>query len=185
MIRSLDLSHGSDDVRANASRLSTTDDMRLLTALAALFFGLCCTGCTSWFDNSSSLYRAEELTQREQYDEAITAYREHIDDRLHVSNRPEWENPHFYLLRIGDIKLRQGDPKAALDSYQEAEREKVEPSLISDRYRAVASWYVEKGRLQEAFELLKTYRDRDSLLFDAMLDRIGRELTKQEARPAQ
>jgi predicted Zn-dependent protease len=103
-----------------------------------------------------------------------------MEDRLAESKRPEWENPYFYLLRIGDLQLRMDQPVAALESYQQAEAQKVESSLISDRYRATANWYIEQGRLQEAFDLLQKYRERDSLLFDAMLDRVGRALTDQE-----
>lgn len=162
-------------VRCDAFRVA---HVALLTYCSAVVT----IGCSSWHGSSSSLYRAEELTQQESYDEAIAAYREHIDDRLEVSDRPDWENPYFYLLRIGDIQLRQQQPGAALESYREAELQQVEASLISDRYRAVAAWYIEHGQLQDAFDLLKKHRDRDSLLFDAMLDRVSRELTTREER---
>lgn len=137
--------------------------------------------CSSWLGQSSALYRAEELTQQGNYEQAITSYEKHIQERVEVSGKPDWENPHFYLLRIGDLQLRQEKPLDALASYEEAERQKVEPTLISDRYRAVANWYLERGDLQQGFDLLTKYRDRDSLLFDAMLDRIGRELTAKDS----
>lgn len=75
---------------------------------------------------------------------------------------------------------RTGEPAAALEIYKEAEQHKVEAGLISDRYRAVGRWYAEHGQLAKALEVLNNYRDRDSLLFDAMLDRIARQLTAQE-----
>jgi tetratricopeptide (TPR) repeat protein len=154
---------------------------RRATMLIAL---MSCSACSSWLASSPELYRAEELSQQERHQDAIAAYREHIEDRLTESKRPEWENPYFYLLRIGDLQLRLDDPTEALKSYEQAEEQKVEASLISDRYRAVAHWYIERDRLQEAFDLLQKYRDRDSLLFDAMLDRVGRALTEKEtARP--
>jgi tetratricopeptide (TPR) repeat protein len=140
-------------------------------------------GCGFSSQGSSSLYRAEEFSQQERYEDAIASYRDHIEDRLSERTRPDWENPYFYLLRIGDLQLRMNQPTAALESYDLAEKEHVEASLISDRYRAVANWYIERAKLQEAFDLLQKYRDRDSLLFDAMLDRVGRALTAQESLP--
>ena len=134
-------------------------------------------GCLS---SRSKVEQAEELSRQGQYPAAIELYREHMNDRLAVGSRPEWENPYFYLLLIGDVQLGQGDPGAAISSYEEAERMKVEPSLISDRYRAVGRWYEEHNQLQKALDVLSKYRDRDPLLFDAMLDRIAKELTAQE-----
>jgi tetratricopeptide (TPR) repeat protein len=155
-----------------------------LVTVSAVFIALHVSACGSWFQGSPALYRAEELSQQERYDEAIVMYREHIEDRLKERNRPEWENPHFYLLRIGDLQLRMEQPAAALESYHEAEQRGVEESLLSDRYRALAQWYSERGKLNEAFQVLKKNRGRDTLLFDAMLDRVGRELTATEnAKP--
>lgn len=148
--------------------------------MQALCVALFVSGCGLLSKPINSANQAEEFTQQGQYEEAIALYRAHIEDRLAVSNRAEWENPYFYLLRIGDLYLRMEQPQAALDAYREAEANKVEESLISDRYRAVAHWYIEHGQLQAAFDLLKTYRGKDSLLFDAMLDRVGRSLTSQE-----
>jgi tetratricopeptide (TPR) repeat protein len=148
--------------------------------MLGLWLVVALSGCGLLFDSTTAAHRAEELTQQERFEEAISQYRVHIQTRLKVSNRADWENPHFYLLRIGDLYLRMGQPQAALDAYREAEANQIEASLISDRYRAVAHWYVENNQLQSAFDVLKTYRDRDSLLFDAMLDRVGRALTKQE-----
>lgn len=124
--------------------------------------------------------QAEELSRQGEYDTAIVLYREHMQERLEVEDRPVWENPYFYLLLIGDVQLGQGQPELAIVTYEEAERLKVEPTLISDRYRAVGRWYQEHGQSQKALEVLTKYRDRDSLLFDAMLDRIAKELTAQE-----
>ena len=124
--------------------------------------------------------QAEELSRQGDYSSAIVLYREHMQERLSLQSRPEWENPYFYLLLIGDVQLGQGQPEAALATYEEAEQMKVEPTLISDRYRAVGRWYQEHGQSQRALEVLSKYRDRDSLLFDAMLDRIAKELTAKE-----
>jgi tetratricopeptide (TPR) repeat protein len=134
-------------------------------------------GC---FSSSDRVQRAEELSRQGDYDAAIALYREHMEARLAIEDRPEWENPYFYLLLIGDVQLGRGEPEAALQTYEEAERQKVEPTLISDRYRAVGRWYEEHGQLQKALEELSKYRDRDPLLFDVMLDRIAKKLTAQE-----
>jgi tetratricopeptide (TPR) repeat protein len=140
---------------------------------------LCGAGCFS--SGPERLTEAESLTSEGRHDEAIAAYREHIAERLGTSERPEWENPHFYLLSIGDIELSRGNVDAALATYEEAEREKVDPPLIADRYRAVASWYEEHGQLQKALDILTKYREKDPLIFDSMLDRIARQLTAEES----
>jgi hypothetical protein len=110
---------------------------------------------------------AEELLANSHHKEAIVAYRNHIQNRLAAADRPEWENPHFYLLRIADIELEMGEPVQALET-------------CTDRYRAIANWYIERRELDSAFKLLQKHRQRDPLLFDAMLDRVGREITGRE-----
>jgi hypothetical protein len=102
--------------------------------------------------------------------------------RLHVENRPDWENPYFYLLLIADIQLGQGHVDEAIASVELAEQNKVDRFLISDRYRAAASWYERQGRLPEAAAVLSRYRDRDPELFDSMLDRIGKVIIAKEER---
>jgi tetratricopeptide (TPR) repeat protein len=136
------------------------------------------SGCFS--SGPTELLDAEELHTEGKHDEAIAMYREHITNRLEVTDRPEWENPYFYLLNVGDIELNRGNVDKALAAYEEAEREKVELPLVADRYRAVASWYEEHGELERALEILTKYRDKDPLIFDSMLDRVARELTKAE-----
>ncbi len=141
---------------------------------------LCGAGCFS--SGPEQLTQAEGLTSEGKHDEAIAAYRQHIAERLETTDRAEWENPYFYLLSIGDIELSRGNVDAALAAYEEAEREKVDPPLVADRYRAVASWYEERGELQKALDILTKYREKDPLIFDSMLDRIARELTAHETR---
>jgi len=133
-----------------------------------------------WSDSMNELKRAEELSRQGNYTEAIQAYRSHMQKRLALPNRPEWENPYFYQVLIGDIYLGQGDPTDALDSYLEADKQGVDSFLIADRIRSVAQWYEQKGELQSAIDLLTTHRSRDSLLFDSMLDRYARALVKRE-----
>jgi tetratricopeptide (TPR) repeat protein len=156
--------------------------MRALTlVLCTSLIGL--LGCFS--QGSENLRLADELSREGKYEAAIDAYRKHMEYRLSITNRPEWENPYFYLLLIGDEYLHRGAPVKALEQYQEAERKEVHPTLISDRYRAVARWYEEHGELQRALDVLKQFRDRDSLLFDAMADRVARTLTERENKELQ
>jgi tetratricopeptide (TPR) repeat protein len=160
------------------------------TITAALF--LAATSLIACSLGSDELRRAEELTREGRYDEAIVAYREHMESRLEVSNRPEWENPYFYLILIGDVQLSRGEPTAALTIYEESESKlascqdpeakKFHETLLSDRYRAVASWYAEHEQLEKALEILRRYRHRDTLIFDAHLDRVARALTEREQK---
>lgn len=151
-------------------------------SLTLVFLLSAAIGCSS-LRNASLPHQAEQLIQQEQYDQAIETYRRHIEARLAASGRPEWENPYFYLLQIADLQLKTARPKEALESCVEAERQGVENALLSDRYRAIAAWHIEHGNLQAAFDILKRYRNRDPLLFDSMLDRVGRALTTQDTRP--
>jgi predicted Zn-dependent protease len=123
---------------------------------------------------------AEEQLRKGELSEACESYRLHVEDRLADKDRPEWENPYFYYLIIGDIKLRDNKVKEALASYEFAEAKKIDVQLVSDRYRYVAQWYEKQGKPDLAMEVLKKYRERDPLLFDAVLDRVAREITRKE-----
>ncbi|MFN4894276.1 MAG: hypothetical protein ACK5GN_02460 [Pseudomonadota bacterium] len=136
-------------------------------------------GCSS-IGSSGMVDHAEELLANSHHKEAIVAYRNHIQNRLAAADRPEWENPHFYLLRIADIELEMGEPVQALETCTSADAHGVDAALITDRYRAIANWYIERRELDSAFKLLQKHRQRDPLLFDAMLDRVGREITGRE-----
>ncbi|MFM1847507.1 MAG: hypothetical protein RL417_981 [Pseudomonadota bacterium] len=143
-------------------------------------------GCRTIFHGSSSgdhLRAAEESTRRGDISTAIESYRSHIAFRLTISDRPTWENPSFYELMIGDLELRRGDVAAALSAFERAEAAGIEQGLVSDRYRAAGAWLELNGREMEALDLLKKYRERDPLLFDAMLDRIAKEVTRKEESP--
>ena len=126
------------------------------------------------------LNQAEEYMRQGKTDQAIEAYEEHMRERLAVKNRPEWENPYFYYLIIGDIELGRDKVDQALSMYTQAENEGVHSSLISDRYRYVASWYENRNQLDEAMKILKKHRHLDPLLFDSMLDRIAKEIVRRE-----
>ena len=143
-----------------------------ITSLLTLCLTLSCSPLTI-----SSVERAEHLSEEGRFEEAIEIYRRHIQERQSVTDRPDWENPHFYLLQITDLQLQMSQPDKALQTCAEAEQAGVDPALVADRYRTIANWYEERRDMQAAFDILKRYRDRDPLLFEAMLDRVGRALT--------
>ncbi len=139
-----------------------------------------CQSCAV-VDSSSDLVTQAEIAMEEgRYDDALESYRAHRDNRLEASDRPEWENPHFYTLLMGDVELRRGDPEAALRLYTKADQERISPSLIDDRYRAVAAWHLQNEQFDKALEVLKTHRGRDPLLFDAMLDKVAKRMTLKD-----
>jgi len=135
------------------------------------------TGCSNPY---TLLQRADSHTQQKKYDEAIEAYRKHIAFRLKVEGRPDWENPYFHLLQIGDLLILQDKVSEALSTYEEAEKHNVDPVNVSDRFRFVASYFERQGKLEEALKVLTTYRERDPFLYDLVRDRIGKELLSQE-----
>lgn len=138
-------------------------------------------GCTSPINSRyRELERAEGLLQEKKYDEAIAIYRSHLEYRLNVEKRSEWENPYFYLLLIGDVELTRQAPEAAYAAYSEALTRKVDRNLISDRMRGIARWYEEKGNLQKSIEILQAHQDLDPLLFDSTLDRLARTIAAAE-----
>ena len=125
----------------------------------------------------------DSLFAEGKYEQAIHEYEHHIQDRLKLHERPEWENPYLYYLDIGDAYLRLGRPDLALGTYLEAEQRNVEPRFVNDRIRSLARWYVEEQEPLKAIDILKKYRERDPLLFDMMLDRISRSLAAQGYDP--
>lgn len=138
------------------------------------------SACAVWSPGNEHLKEAERLSREKKYDQAVAEYRRHIESRLKVKNRAEWENPYFYLILIGDVYLSAERVGEALESYEEAEKQGISTLLCADRYRSVARWYEERGDLDRALEVLKKYRDRDPLIFDSILDRVSREITSKE-----
>lgn len=147
---------------------------------AAAILLLIAGGAACSISQDTDLQLAEELSRQNKIDEAIAAYHRHMEARLAIQNRREWENPYFYLILIGDLELGRGNVDLALLSYQEAKDRGVYEGLISDRFRSVATWYEDRGQLDQAFAHLKKYRELDTLLFDAQLDRLAREIVRQE-----
>lgn len=154
----------------------------ILSALATLSILCSCTAGNS-VRTPSHLEKATELARSGDADAAIAEYNAHIEYRLQVHDRPEWENPWFYLLLIGDLELQKGDLDAALQAYEEAEQKGVDKDLVSDRFRQAGTSLAENGKPREAIEILKKYRDRDPLLIDAMCDRLARKIVGDEDNP--
>jgi len=154
------------------------------TAAVSVFLLVSCAGALFGPGGYRFLQKAEEAMRQKDYEGAITLYNKHIQYRLSLDSRPEWENPWFYLLMIGDIELGRGRPAEAVQAYEQAEKEAVDPKLVADRYRFAAKWYEDQGRLQEAFDLLSRHRSLDTILFDIMLDRLSREITIREETAA-
>jgi len=152
----------------------------LITFFVLFFLLTGCSGSYFKFGPYRNAEQAEEFLRQGKFDDACESYRKHVEDRLANKDRPEWENPYFYYLIIGDIKLRDGKVKEALAAYEFAESKKIDSQLVSDRYRYVAQWYEKKGDFRNAMAILQKYQDRDPLLFDAVLDRVAKELTKIE-----
>ncbi len=143
------------------------------------FFLLLSAGCSALMSKNKAQI-AEELTRQGKYSEAIELYNQHIQERLEVKDRPEWENPYFYLILSGDIQLGTGDVDLALQTFIEADKKGVDRYLISDRIRSIAKAYEEKNQLDKGISLLLEQRSRDPLLFDTMLDRLNKAKTLQE-----
>jgi len=142
-------------------------------------------GCSVLIPGTSGTYSkhlksAESLERQGKYGEAISAYRQHIQERCEDEERAEWENPSFYLLIIGDILLKQGKVTEALHEYEQAQLEEVAVALISDRFRLIANWLADRERKEEAISILSIHRETDPVLFDLMRDRIARELVAGE-----
>lgn len=157
--------------------------MKVSNLALVIFTTLAICGCSSSyfkFGPYRNAEQAEEYLRQGKLEEACESYRKHVEDRLANKDRPEWENPYFYYLIIGDIKLRDNKVKEALAAYEFAESKKIDPQLVSDRYRYVAQWYEKKGDYKNAMVVLQKYQNRDPLLFDAVLDRIAKELTNIE-----
>ena len=162
--------------RVLARRILPSISRRLGTTVAFLQV----VGCSNITSSPDLVTQAEADLEVGRYDQAIEAYRSHRDERLEASDRPDWENPHFYTLLMGDVELRRDQPERAMQLYQQAEREQVTPTLVTDRYRAIATWHTEHDQLDEAMTVLKTHRARDPLLFDAMLDKVAKKMTARE-----
>lgn len=141
-----------------------------------ILFLLACSNYTS------HQTKAKTHIQDKDYQKAIQEYEKHIEARLAVKNRPDWENPYIYLLDIGNIYLEQNNIEKALKYYEEAEAKNVTQGYVNERYLVVGKIYEKQGQLEQAVAHLAKYRERDPELFNLVLDRIAKELVRQEQR---
>lgn len=118
---------------------------------------------------------AQEAQSSGETELAISLYKEHIQQRLTAKDRPEWENPWFYYLVIGDIFLKNGDIDKAVIYYIEAEKKGVKTEYVTDHIIRIALHYEEKEQYSEALKHLQNYKDRDPDFFNLIMDRIARK----------
>ncbi len=114
---------------------------------------------------------ADNLMKRGQYREAINEYQQHLNSRLADRTRAPDENPHFYLVLIGDAYVKLNEPKAAKSAYEQALAHNVEREIISDRLRGLGRWYAERKAFDEAIQVLREHRELDAIMFDYEIDR--------------
>jgi tetratricopeptide (TPR) repeat protein len=139
-----------------------------------LGFVLGAVGCSM----PHTLEDADLYRSMREYDTAIKLYKEHVEYRL-GQERPDWENPYFYYLTIGDMYLEKGDVHQALLAYRTAHNNGVEIDYISHSYRKAAEWLANQDRFDEAKALLNKHQELDPILFHAALDRISRVQVKK------
>ena len=113
---------------------------RNLPALISMLTFLCFSQSCA-VTRPSLVVDAEQFRSEKKYPEAIAAYTQHLQNRLESADRPDWENPYFYDLLIGDIQLEKGDLVAAKSAYLEALEHNVEEPLFLDRMRQLAKKY--------------------------------------------
>lgn len=166
--------------------MSLTHYSLTLQTLVLTVFSVLCSCHSISVDGSGvspHLERAEKLSADGNFEEAIAEYRAHMQDRIRDLQRPTWENPHFYLLLIGDLLLAQGRVSEAEQSFLEAERAGVEIANVNDRLRTLAIYFEKHKDYRAALAVLEKYRSRDPLLFEGMADRIAKRLAYEEEHP--
>ncbi|MCB0353025.1 MAG: tetratricopeptide repeat protein [Bdellovibrionales bacterium] len=155
---------------------------------SAVVLAVLISGCVVWYSTfdyapaSRYLRQAEQAARQGKTKEAETYYLRHIQFRLDFKERPDWENPYFYHLLIGDLYLKENNIEEALSHYQKARSEGVELGLVADRFRQIASFYESEEKFDQAISFLSEHRELDPLLFDLMRDRIAREMVQIEER---
>lgn len=156
-----------------------------------VILGLPITGCSVFVWASDFRFpqnrlthaqRAQDLRNEHEVDEAVKEYHLHIEQRLATANRPEWENPYFYYLLIGDTYLENDQPQEAKDAYLTAYHEKVNEHFIVDRLVQLANWYLKHRQDEAGISLLRQYRELDPLLIDNEIDQMHKKIVSEEDR---
>lgn len=151
--------------------------IQLTLLLASLLTG---TACGLFTKIPTVLESADAARKDGRFEEAISLYKQHMQQRLETSWKIKNENPYFWLLTVGDVYLEAGDPVKARQAYDLARENNVEVPLLVDRYLTLATWYKDHGDSKEAIAILTEYRSLDTLLFNGELDAISKELVAQE-----
>ncbi len=129
---------------------------------------------------SSHAQKAEDLRKQAKFEEAVSEYLLHIDERLRATRRPPDENPYFYYILIGDTYLERHEPARAEQFYSKALDKKVEQALLSDRFRTLGEWYKKRNDFENAFKVLKKYREIDPMMFDFEIDAVHKAQVEKE-----
>jgi tetratricopeptide (TPR) repeat protein len=141
------------------------------------------SACFLFTKQRTTLEQADYFKERGDYKQAIMLYSEHLRDRLVNPLRPKNENPYFYLLLIGDVYLEDSNPIMAQQKYELAWQHNVSRELIADRFLTLATWYEKQGAYNKAIKILEQYRELDTLLYNAFLDKINKKITALEESP--
>lgn len=157
-----------------------TSQMALKHSFLFIFFLLGLSACTLLEKEESLVEKADRLRADGLYQDAIQLYREHMTNRMVNPTRQSWENPHFYLLSIGDTYLEEGDPVRALQNYELALNSGVSEKLVTDRILSLASWFEQHDQPEQGIRLLESHKNLDSLLFNAVIDRLNRQIIAAE-----
>ncbi len=139
---------------------------------------LLCLACS--VRSPSLANKADEAKKAGDFKKAISLYQEHMDRRLEVKNKPEEENPYFYLILIGDCYLSLNEYENAKSKYLEAKEKEVFNQLVSDRIRKIADIKAETKDFDSAINLLREHRELDPLLFDGRIDELHKEMVSYE-----
>lgn len=142
---------------------TVTASVRLSILIISVLF----LGCQA----QNHLLEAESFSEAGKFEDAIKSYELHIEARL-KEDRKEWENPHFYQIRIAELYLKLNNSEEALRRIKLAEDKKVEKDLILDGIREVAEYFAVRNKVDEAIDLLDSYRSFDESYIDGLVDKI-------------
>jgi tetratricopeptide (TPR) repeat protein len=138
------------------------------------------TGCNLIQEHQTFAQKAEAAAKTGDLDGAINNYYLHIQSRLKEKDRPEWENPYFYFLLIGDLYVQKNDPISALAKYDAASEKNVDPRLVGDRVCLLSRRLEAQGKFSTAYKILVKRHQLNPELFDIALNRVARALAEEE-----
>ena len=154
---------------------------RLLLAILLLTLSACSIR-TFPLNSKSDADIARSYRAEKEYNLAIEHFRKHMQKRLSDPHRPPEENPYFYQIIIGDIYLEAENSDKALNNYELALKNQVEPEIVAHHIRQLAIWKHNHAQSDASVELLKQYRYLEELSFDSTLDNILRDIVEREQK---